>query len=373
MASSYSLNPVNNCHDPGSHFIQTITRLERIARQRFTCYTPYADIVLTVRRDKNMVDNVIKARTLPLHKIGASVSAPSVHHVQFEHSHARKNLTSREKWSVFAKFLFMQQKYMMRSLTTPYDYLVLYLGLIWFGLLCLGWMLIAIVLYPLLPKRWGRTLGRWVVMLGFRMYLASLSASRRCHFDLAALDALRGEPPLIIAPNHPCLLDAVMIISRLPNVACVIKADLMNNIFLGVGARMARYIPSEPLRKMIHLAVADFKHGSHLLLFPEGTRTTQDPVNLLKGSTALIAQRAQVPVQTVLIETDTHYLRKGWPLFRKPAMPITYRIRLGRRFDAPQNTQQFMIELQDYFANELVQGSAFHPTGTITLNTASSN
>ena len=254
---------------------------------------------------------------------------------------------------------------MTRRLLELYDYLVLYLGLFWLGIQCLGWTLVAVILYPLLPERWGRPLGRWVVMAAFRMYLASLSLSRRCHFDLSALDALRDEPPLIIAPNHPCLLDAVMVISRLPNVACVLKANLMNNIFLGAGARLARYIRSEPVRNMVHLAVDDFKYGSHLLLFPEGSRTTHDPVNPLKGSIGLIAHQAQVPVQTVLIETDTHYLSKGWTLFRKPAMPITYRVRLGRRFDPPQNTQQFMTELHDYFANELVVDSAFHPPGTL--------
>ena len=254
---------------------------------------------------------------------------------------------------------------MMRHLLSAYDYTVLYLGLFWLGIQCLGWTLIAVILYPLLPQRWGRPLGRRVIMAAFRAYLGSLSLSRRCRFDLTALDTLRDAPPLIIAPNHPCLLDAVMVISRLPNVACVLKANLMNNIFLGAGARLARYIRSDPVRSMVHLAVEDFQYGSHLLLFPEGTRTTHDPVNALKGSIGLIAQQAQVPVQTVLIETDTRYLSKGWTLFRKPPMPITYRIRLGKRFDPPQNTQQFMTELHDYLANELVKSSAFHPPGTL--------
>jgi 1-acyl-sn-glycerol-3-phosphate acyltransferase len=254
---------------------------------------------------------------------------------------------------------------MMRHLLNAYDYAVLYLGLFWLGIQCLGWTLIAVILYPLLPQRWGRPLGRRVIMAAFRAYLGSLSLSRRCRFDLTALDTLRDAPPLIIAPNHPCLLDAVMVISRLPNVACVLKANLMNNVFLGAGARLARYIRSDPVRNMVHLAVEDFQYGSHLLLFPEGTRTTHDPVNALKGSIGLIAQQAQVPVQTVLIETDTRYLSKGWTLFRKPPMPITYRVRLGKRFDPPQNTQQFMTELHDYLANELVKSSAFHPPGTL--------
>jgi 1-acyl-sn-glycerol-3-phosphate acyltransferase len=253
----------------------------------------------------------------------------------------------------------------LRVLLNGYDYLVLYLGLAWLGVLCLAWTPVAIIAYPLLSERRGRALGRYVIMAVFRLYLASLRASRRCSFDLEALDALRHGPPLIIAPNHPCMLDAVMVISRLPNVACVLKADLMNNLFLGAGSRLARYIRNEPVRRMVQLATQDFACGSHLLLFPEGTRTTQCPVNPLKGSIGLIAHHARVPVQTILIETDSPYLSKGWPLFRKPPMPIHYRVRLGRRFDPPQHTRRFMAELEHYFAHELVQGSAFCPAGSL--------
>ena len=246
-----------------------------------------------------------------------------------------------------------------------YDYLVLYFGLVWLGVLCLAWTPIAIIVYPLLSERRGRALGRYVIMVIFRFYLGSLSMSRRCSFELTALDGLRDEPSLIIAPNHPCLLDAVMVISRLPNVACVLKANLMNNLFLGAGARLARYIRNEPVRRMVHQAMEDFACGSHLLLFPEGTRTVTCPVNPLKGSVGTIAHHAHVPVQTVLIETDSKYLSKGWSLFRKPPMPIHYRVRLGRRFDPPHHTQDFMAELEHYFAHELVQGSAYYPTHSL--------
>ncbi|MHB8474406.1 MAG: lysophospholipid acyltransferase family protein [Gammaproteobacteria bacterium] len=252
-----------------------------------------------------------------------------------------------------------------RGLLNGYDHGVVYLGVIWLGVLCLIWTPLALIVYPLLSKRRGQTLGRYAIMAVFRIYLASLSLSRRFSFDLKALDALRAEPSLILAPNHPSLLDAVMVISRLPNVACVLKADLMNNIFLGAGSRLARYIRNEPVRQMVRLAINDVVCGSHLLLFPEGTRTTTSPVNPLKGSIGLIANYAQVPVQTILIETDSVYLSKGWPLFRKPPMPIHYRVRLGKRFDPPQHTQRFMLELEHYFAHELVQGSAFYPASSL--------
>ena len=253
----------------------------------------------------------------------------------------------------------------LRALLNCYDYLVLYLGLALLGTLCLAWTPLALIMHPLLSERAGRALGRNAIMVVFRFYLASLSASRRCSFDLEALDVLRDASSLIIAPNHPCMLDAVMVMSRLPNVACVLKADLMNNVFLGAGSRLARYIRNEPVRRMVQQAAQDLDCCSHLLLFPEGTRTTSCPVNRLKGSIGLIAHHAQVPVQTILIETDSAYLSKGWPLFRKPPMPIHYRVRLGRRFDPPAHTRRFMLELEHYFAHELVQGSAFYPANSL--------
>lgn len=248
----------------------------------------------------------------------------------------------------------IKPKFAVNLLLYIYDYLVLYLGLIWLGFLSLCWTLIASLLYPLLPECHAIRLGRYVIMISFRAYLASLSLSQRCHFDLSELDQLRGEQPMIIAPNHPCLLDAVMIISRLPNVACVMKAELMSNLFLGAGARLARYIRNEPIRHMVVKASKDFKTGSHLLLFPEGTRTIHPPINALKGSIALIAQQAKVPVQTVLIETNSPYLSKGWSLFRKPVMPVNYKITLGKRFEPPSNTHAFMDELETYFRQVLL-------------------
>lgn len=234
-----------------------------------------------------------------------------------------------------------------------YDYLVLFLGLLWLGFITLGWTLVAVPLYVLLPKHYAIRLGRYAIMVLFRTYLASLSMSRRVSFDLTELESLRGEASLIIAPNHPCLLDAVMIISRLPNVACVMKSALMRNIFLGSGARLARYISNESIRQMVVQASEDFKTGSHLLLFPEGTRTTRQPINELKGSIALISMQTQVPVQTVLIETNSPYLSKGWSLFRKPVMPVRYKIKLGKRFDPPENAHHFMAELENYFSQAL--------------------
>lgn len=239
------------------------------------------------------------------------------------------------------------------SLRATYEYSALSFGLAFLAFLCIAWSVLSVILYWPLPKRWARKLGRFVIMAGFRLYLAVLGWIGSCRFDLSALDALRGEDALIIAPNHPSLLDAVMILSRLPDVACILKASLMDNILFGAGARLARYIRNDTGHEMIKQAVRNLGEGSHLLLFPEGTRTTHPPVDGFKNSTGLIAHHALAPVQTVFIETDTPFLGKHWPLFRRPDLPIVYRVRLGRRFDPPKDIRAFTRELETYFATEL--------------------
>ncbi len=233
------------------------------------------------------------------------------------------------------------------------EYVLLYLGLGYLGLMCLAWTPVAMLLHPLLPRDFGRRFGRRMIMVGFRSYTGFLSAIGACRFDLSALDALRGAGPLILAPNHPSLLDAVMVISRLPDVACIMKAGLMDNLFLGAGARLARYIRNDAPLSMVMGASEDLAAGSQLLVFPEGTRTTRLPVNPLTSSVALIARRARVPVQVILIETESPYLTKGWPLFRRPDMPVTYRVRLGARLDPPGDVPAFMHTLAQQFATEL--------------------
>jgi len=250
-----------------------------------------------------------------------------------------------------------------RWLHRLHEYAALWFGLGLLGTTTLTWSLLAVPLYHVLPKRWADPLGRWAITTVFRIDLAALALIGACRFDLSALDVLRDEGPLIVAPNHPSLLDAVMVISRLPNMTCVMKADLVDNIFLGAGARLAGYIRNDAQLSMIKQSVAALKSGSHLLLFPEGTRTTRWPVNACKGTTALISSRARVPIQTVFIETDSAYLGKGWPLFRRPTMPVTYRIRLGRRFDAPEKAGAFTEELERYFIDELRNAPRFLPPG----------
>jgi 1-acyl-sn-glycerol-3-phosphate acyltransferase len=242
---------------------------------------------------------------------------------------------------------------MPRLLKAAYEYFALYTSLALLGLICLGWSVFALPLYYVLPRELGTKVGRRGIRYGFRIYAWSLSITRSYRLDLSALDTLRGGPSMILAPNHPALIDALLILTRHPNVVCVMKAELISNVFLGAGSRLARYVPNESPRQLVKESVAHLQRGCLLLLFPEGTRTTRLPINSFVGSVGLIAKHAAVPVQTLIIETDSPFLSKGWPLFRRPDLPIVYKVRLGRRFEPPQDAVTFTAALEQYYRREL--------------------
>ncbi len=225
-----------------------------------------------------------------------------------------------------------------------------------FGLLgagCLLWSALALPFRLALPRCRGARLGRLAAMYGFRIYLVLLRLLGAARFDLRSLDALRDAGPLILAANHPGLLDAPMIVSRLPNVVCILKAALIDNPLWGNGAQLACYIRNDWFMGSVHRAVDVLQRGSQLLLFPEGSRTENLPLDPFLSGVAIVSHRSGVPVQTLLIEQDTRFLGKGLPLFSRPDMPMHFRIRLGRRFDPPQDPRQFTRALHDYFLQEL--------------------
>lgn len=241
---------------------------------------------------------------------------------------------------------------------------VLFYGLLaLLGSVSLVWNFCAALLYPVLPSQTGRTLGRAAISTAYRACWTIASAIGVMRINASCLDALSDEPRLIVIANHPTMLDALLLVARLPRSACIMKAELMKNIFLGAGARLARYIRNDSPRTMVRLAIEDLRAGGQLVLFPEGTRTVTPPVNAFRPGVTLIAKRAQAPIQTVFIETDSPFLRKGWPMWRLPPLPMVITLRLGQRFAPMQDSDALLQTLEDYFRQSAPPLDPPHATG----------
>jgi len=236
-----------------------------------------------------------------------------------------------------------------------------YALLVQLAVMSLAYNLGALLLLPWLRGARGTAAARAGIARGYRWYFACAQASGVLVIRSEALDALRVEPGgLLIAANHPTMIDAMVLVSRLPRSLCIMKAELMRNVFLGAGARLARYICNDSPRGLVRQAVQSLKDGGQLVMFPEGTRTVQRPLNALRPGFTVIAERAGVPIQTVILETDNPFLTKGWPIWRLPPLPIVIGARLGDRFAPDGDHAALLQRLEAHFASELGASARAH-------------
>ena len=135
--------------------------------------------------------------------------------------------------------------------STPLRHARVYAAWIVLAALCLIWSVIALPAYLLLPARAGATVGRFGIRAGFRFFVGVLQWMGIYRFDLKALEGLHQESGVILAPNHPRLIDALVLLAYHPNMVCVMKAQLARNVFLSAGSRLARYIRNTPPRHMM--------------------------------------------------------------------------------------------------------------------------
>lgn len=243
----------------------------------------------------------------------------------------------------------------MNFLRLLYRGFAFYLSLLVLGSSLLAWAFLAFLIRQVVSGARGRVIGRRGITALFRNFFRFTEALGILIVDARALDAIDQTEAMIIAPNHPSVLDALILISRLDSLGCIMKATVLDNILLGAGARLAGYIRNDAPKSMLRLATTELERGGQIIIFPEGTRTVAAPVNEFKLGFAAIARNAGVPVQTVIIETDTPFLSKGWPVLKKPArFPLRFRVRLGERFEVGEDVNAFVNALREYFIDELV-------------------
>ncbi|MCX6855821.1 MAG: lysophospholipid acyltransferase family protein [Verrucomicrobia bacterium] len=207
------------------------------------------------------------------------------------------------------------------------------------AVLLLYWVVWAATLLPLsllLSKmaggQRGREVGQVILKGFFGGFVGLLKALGVIECELIGFDRLKSQVgPMIIAPNHPALWDAVMVISEVDLTSCVMKASLLRNPLLFCGSTAAGFISNEPSHKMMRSCIERLRGNERLVFFPEGTRTRPEngSMNPLTGGLAVIAKNSGAPVWPIYIQTSSPYLSKGWPIWRLPRQKIRLRLTVG--------------------------------------------
>jgi 1-acyl-sn-glycerol-3-phosphate acyltransferase len=203
-----------------------------------------------------------------------------------------------------------------------------------------AFLLVGFLLPILFQRDQAREIGQAALKATFRGFAWVLTAFGVIECSYVGFDRLKAETGrLILAPNHPALWDAVFVLAEVDRAACVLKASLMRNPILLGGATAAGFIPNKPVHKMLRECIALLRGNGRLLFFPEGTRTRREEgcVNEFAGALAVIAKNSEAAVWPIFVQTDSPYLRKGWPLWRLPPAKVRLRLTLGQ----PVTYQEF--------------------------------
>ena len=128
----------------------------------------------------------------------------------------------------------------MRVLRRFAHCVMFYVLLAHLAMMSLTWSLVSLVLYPLLSRENGVIVGRAAISSVYRGFWSCAQVLGLMRIDYEALDVLNDDAGLIIAANHPSMLDAMLVVARVPRGICIMRSGLMHNPFLGAGARLAR-------------------------------------------------------------------------------------------------------------------------------------
>jgi 1-acyl-sn-glycerol-3-phosphate acyltransferase len=213
-----------------------------------------------------------------------------------------------------------------------------------------------------------RFFGQRLIHRLFWIFVGYTRTTGLMEMDDSELSGLRGGKGLIVVANHPCLLDAVLMVAQMPRAVCLMKGSLARNIIFSGTARLAGYIHNKSSLGLVKKCEERLQEGTNLLIFPEGTRTVGGTLLPFKMGFALAAVSTGSPVQTVLITANSTCLGKGQPLFQLPTFPLRYALRLGERFlpEPGEDAKSFGARVENYFQEKLSRPrekavSAAHP------------
>lgn len=205
-----------------------------------------------------------------------------------------------------------------------------------FGLGAVALNLYCIALLLLRGRERSRPAVREAIRRIFLCWIGWLRVMGLVRVNWSGFDSLSLARPTVCVANHPGLLDAVFLLSRLPDAVCIFKRGMLRNPLLAPPALMGGYTWSMGGPDFVRTAVGEISAGRNLLIFPEGTRTAAGvALNPLKPGFALIASRAGAPIQVIVIRSSRDLLPRGRAWWSVPQFPANVDIRVDCRLPAP--------------------------------------
>ncbi len=191
----------------------------------------------------------------------------------------------------------------------------------------IGGLILTLAVFPVLrllpgPSKTRQKRARGIIKYSFKLFI----------WEMQWLGLLRVKSPknlqhlvkggVVVVANHPSLIDVVLLISVLPEVNCVVKEALWHNPFMRGVLKQAGYIKNAQGTKVISDGVADLKTGTSLLLFPEGTRSSQAGIGKFQKGAVRMALAAKCNILPVKLSCVPKTLMRGQKWYNIPPTQV---------------------------------------------------
>ena len=167
-----------------------------------------------------------------------------------------------------------------------------------------------------------------------RRWMSWILATCGIDVDCDGLESLDPSQPYVLMSNHQSVFDTGAIIATLPiSFRFVAKRELTWIPFFGWALRAGGHViidRSRPERavRSLQRAAQRIQHGTNVIIFPEGTRSTTDSLGEFKSGGFHLAIQAGVPVlpisvsgsrsitpkKSLRIESGRIHVRYGTPI-----------------------------------------------------------
>jgi len=193
-----------------------------------------------------------------------------------------------------------------------------------FFLFGVGGIVLAFLVFPMLrvlvhPTEKFQNAMRSFVCIAFRGHVWYMRLTGLISLRFENRHILSTARGMIVVANHPSLIDVVILIAYIPQADCIVKAKLWSNPFMR-GVVSSIYIQNSlEFDHTTELAQISLEKGNNLVIFPEGTRSSDGSAAPLRRGGAHLALRTGhdiIPVQ--IIADNPAGLRKGDSLLISP-------------------------------------------------------
>jgi 1-acyl-sn-glycerol-3-phosphate acyltransferase len=171
------------------------------------------------------------------------------------------------------------------------------------------------------------------------------------------LDRLDPSRSYVFAANHQSIYDIPILFASIPfQLRIIAKVSLGRIPFMGWHLRRTGHVlvdRSKPgagvVRKMARLAEA----GHSLIVFPEGTRSTDGSVARFKGGPFVIALQAGLPVVPISLVGSRHVMFKGQLMVRPGRVTVIVHDPIDTSGVPRESAREFASNVHDVVASRV--------------------